>query len=169
MQSVELLLDERGDAEIRRQWAVLAEAGIGSPGGATHRPHITVAVAREIWPRIDHALERMAFTPLPVRLGGVLVFGARRPILVRAVVVTEELLALQRRVADLVAPCPGIPANVAPDAWTPHITLARRVPPELLGAAVRAVAADHDFSAVVVGIRRWDGEARQERLVAGGR
>ncbi|MFB7879137.1 2'-5' RNA ligase family protein [Nocardia sp. NPDC056064] len=169
VQSVELLLDERGEAEIRRQWAVLAEAGIGSPRGATHRPHITVAVAREIWPRIDHALERTDFAPLPVRLGGVLVFGARRPILVRAVVVTEELLALQRRVAELVAPCPGIPPNVAPDAWTPHVTLARRVPPERLGDAVRAVAADHDFSAVVVGIRRWDGDTRQERLVAGGR
>ncbi|WP_336086823.1 2'-5' RNA ligase family protein [Nocardia sp. SSK8] len=165
---MELLLDERGETEIRRQWAVLAEAGLSSPG-ATHRPHITVAVAREIWPRIDHALERMAFTPLPIRLGGVLVFGARRPILVRAVVVTEELLSVQRRVADLVAPCPGIPADVAPDAWTPHVTLARRVPPDRLGEAVRAVATDHDFSAVVVGIRRWDGDARQERLVAGGR
>lgn len=168
VQSVELLLDERGEAEIRRQWAALATAGIDSPT-ATHRPHLTVAVAREIWPRIDRALERLPFTPLPVRLGGVLVFGARRPILVRAVVVTEALLALHRRVAELVAPCPGTPADLAPDAWTPHVTLARRVPPDRLGDAVRAVASDHDFCATVVGIRRWDGDARTEHLVTGGR
>lgn len=169
VQSVELLLDEHGETEVRRQWAVLAEAGIGSPGGATHRPHITVAVAREIWPRIDHALAGIEFRPLPITLGGLLVFGARRPILVRPVVVTEDLLALQRRVHHLVAPCPGVPATMAPNAWTPHVTLARRVPPDRLGAAIGAVATDHDFSTVVVGIRRWDGEARQERLVAGGR
>ncbi|MBW0270377.1 hypothetical protein ATM97_04685 [Nocardia sp. MH4] len=169
VQSVELLLDEHGEAEVRRQWAVLAEAGIGSPRGATHRPHVTVAVAREIWPRIDHALAEIEFRPLPITLGGLLVFGARRPILVRPVVVTEDLLALQRRVHHLVAPCPGVPATMAPNAWTPHVTLARRVPPDRLGAAIGAVATDHDFSTVVVGIRRWDGEARQERLVAGGR
>ncbi|WP_280450877.1 enoyl-CoA hydratase-related protein, partial [Nocardia cyriacigeorgica] len=45
--------------------------------------------------------------PFPVWLGGVLVFGARRPILVRLVVPSEQLLAWQRRVHALVAPCPG--------------------------------------------------------------
>ncbi|MGW5441283.1 2'-5' RNA ligase family protein [Nocardia asteroides] len=169
VQSVELLLDEHAEAEVRRQWAVLAAAGIASPRGPGHRPHVTVAVAREIWPRIDHALAGLDFRPLPIRLGGLLVFGARRPILVRSVVVTADLLDLQRRVHAMVEPCPGVPATMRPDAWTPHVTLARRVPPDLLGPAIAAVAADHDFPAVVVGIRRWDGEARQERVVVGGR
>lgn len=169
VQSVELLLDDRGETEIRRQWAVLAEAGLGNRRAETYRPHITVAVAREIWPRIDHALERLAFEPLPIRLGGLLVFGARRPILVRAVVVTADLLTLHRRVSEVVSPCPGIPATMAPGAWTPHVTLARRVPPERLGDAMRAVAADTDFRSLIVGVRRWDGEARQERIVIGGR
>ncbi|MFD6224771.1 2'-5' RNA ligase family protein [Nocardia asteroides] len=169
VQSVELLLDEHAEAEVRRQWAVLAAAGIAGPRGPGHRPHVTVAVAREIWPRIDRALAGLAFRPLPIRLGGLLVFGARRPILVRSVVVTADLLDLQRRVHEMVEPCPGVPATMRPDAWTPHVTLARRVPPERLGPAITAVAADHDFPAVVVGIRRWDGEARQERVVVGGR
>ncbi|GAD85113.1 2'-5' RNA ligase family protein [Nocardia asteroides NBRC 15531] len=169
VQSVELLLDEHAEAEVRRQWAVLAAAGIASPRGPGHRPHVTVAVAREIWPRIDRALTGLDFRPLPIRLGGLLVFGARRPILVRSVVVTADLLDLQRRVHAMVEPCPGVPATMRPGAWTPHVTLARRVPPERLGPAITAVAADHDFPAVVVGIRRWDGEARQERVVVGGR
>jgi len=130
VQSVELLLDDAADAEIRRQWQLLADAGIsslasaGSPGkgdAETNRPHITVAVARQIWPRIDQALDALAFRPIPIRLGGLLVFGARHPILVRNVVPSEQLLAVQRRIFTTVAPCPDIPANLHPDAWTPII------------------------------------------------
>ncbi|MEV5837870.1 2'-5' RNA ligase family protein [Nocardia sp. NPDC052112] len=172
VQSVELLLDEVADAEIRRQWQLLADAGIPSLVGKnteSNRPHITVAVARQIWPRIDHALDQLTFRPIPIRLGGVLVFGARHPILVRMVVPSEQLLALQRRIFAVVSPCPGIPANVQPDEWTPHITLARRVPTQHLGEAIHAVARDRDFAATVVGIRRWDGDQRREWPVARGR
>ncbi|MFC4123383.1 2'-5' RNA ligase family protein [Nocardia rhizosphaerae] len=169
VQSVELLLDDGAEAEIRRQWAELARLGIGAPRDAAHRPHVTVAVATEIWPRIDRALAGLEFRPLPVRLGGLLIFGARRPILVRQVAASAELLALHRRIAELVQPCPGIPATMRPGAWTPHVTLARRLPADRLGEAFAAVAADHDLPAVVVGIRRWDGRSRQEHVLVGGR
>jgi 2'-5' RNA ligase len=178
VQSVELLLNDAADAEIRRQWQLLADAGISSLAAAgssgkgdaeTNRPHITVAVARQIWPRIDHALDELPFRPIPIRLGGLLVFGARYPILVRLVVPSEQLLAVQRRIFTTVAPCPDIPANLHPDAWTPHVTLARRVPTQQLGEAVHAVARDRDFPATVVGIRRWDGDQRREWPVARGR
>jgi 2'-5' RNA ligase len=166
VQSVELLLDDAADAEVRRQWRLLAEAGVHSPAAA-HRPHVTLGVARQIWPRIDHALSALEFRPLPARLGGLLVFGARNPILVRSVVPTEALLALQQRVFAVLSPCPGIPANVRPDTWTPHVTLARRLKPQQIGEAVHAVAADRDFPATFVGIRRWDGDQRRDWPVAG--
>ncbi|MEV0295503.1 2'-5' RNA ligase family protein [Nocardia sp. NPDC050710] len=169
VQSVELLLDDAADAEIRRQWELLAEAGVRSLAAQTaetNRPHITIAVARQIWPRIDHALDELTFRPVPLRLGGVLVFGARHPILVRAVVPTDQLLALHRRIFHTVAQCPGVSANLHPDAWTPHITLARRVPIPQLGTAVHAIARDRDFPATVVGIRRWDGDQRRAWPVA---
>ncbi|NEW41566.1 2'-5' RNA ligase family protein [Nocardia cyriacigeorgica] len=175
VQSVELVLDDTAEEHIREQWAVLAEAGLPgvlrrpAAGDPPKRPHITVAVAKQIWPRIDHDLEKLPFRRFQVRLGGVLVFGARRPILVRLVVPTEELLACQRRVHALVSPCPGVPGNMHPDQWTPHVTLARRVPPPQLGEAVLAVAAERDFTATVVGIRRWDGDERRAWPVAGGR
>lgn len=165
MQSVELLLDETAEAAIRRQWQLLAAAGISSPT-PDHRPHITVAVAREIWPRLDRALSQHPFRPLPVRIGGLLIFGARHPILVRPVVPTEELLALQRRIAAIVEPCPGVPATMRPGAWTPHVTLARRLKPDRVGAAMEAVATDRDSTATVVGIRRWDGDRRIEWPIA---
>ncbi|MFI9510975.1 2'-5' RNA ligase family protein [Nocardia sp. NPDC052566] len=172
VQSVELLVDDAADAEIRRQWQLLAEAGVDSLAGKTaetNRPHITVAVAKQMWPRIDQALEQFSFRPFPIRLGGVLVFGARHPILVRLVVPSEQLLAIQRRLFTLVSACPGIPANLHPDEWTPHVTLARRVPAAQLGEAVHAVARDRDFPATVVGIRRWDGDQRREWPVGRGR
>lgn len=167
VQSVELLLDDVAEAEVRRQWRSLAEAGMHSPT-PDHRPHITAAAAREMWLRLDRPLAALPLPPMPIRLGGLLVFGARRPILVRLVVPTEELLALQRRIADIVAGCPGIPATMRPGAWTPHVTLARRLQPRQLATAVEAVAADRDSTATVVGIRRWDGDRRAERLIVRG-
>ncbi|RDI49699.1 2'-5' RNA ligase family protein [Nocardia mexicana] len=167
VQSVELLLDDAAEAEVRRQWRLLAEVGVHSPA-ADRRPHITVGVAREIWPRLDRALAAEEFHPLPVRLGGLVIFGARSPVLVRLVVPTAELLDLQRRLFSVIAQCPGIPANVRPDAWTPHVTLARRVKPQQFAEAVPAVAGDRDFPATVVGIRRWDGDHRREWPVARG-
>ncbi|WP_306359531.1 2'-5' RNA ligase family protein [Nocardia sp. CC227C] len=161
VQSVELILDEAAESTIRDQWRLLAEAGLHSPD-ANHRPHITVAVAREIWPRLDKSLAREPFTAIPVLLGGLLVFGARRPILVRAVVPSLPLLDLQRRLFGVISPCPGIPSTVRPDAWTPHVTLARRVTPTQLPTALAAVGRDGDFPATVVGIRRWDGDRRRE-------
>ncbi|WP_280276863.1 2'-5' RNA ligase family protein [Nocardia wallacei] len=167
VQSVELLLDEPAETEIRRQWELLSEAGIPSPS-PDHRPHITVAVARQIWPRLDEVPAAQEFRPLPIRLGGLLIFGARNPILVRLVVPTDALLTLQRRLFSVIEKCPGIPANIHPDAWTPHVTLARRLKPHQLGEAVHAVAADRDFATTVVGIRRWDGDQRRDWPVARG-
>lgn len=169
VQSVELLLDPGTEDRVRSQWRALGAVGAGRPGTDAHRPHITLAVAERIPPSLDGALTRVGFTPLPVRIGALLLFGAHHPVLVRAVVPTMELLALHRRVHAVVAGCPGSIPNTAPDAWTPHVTLARRVAPEQLAAAVHAVGRDADFPGTVVGIRRWDGDTRSERVLIGGR
>ncbi|WP_245664564.1 hypothetical protein [Nocardia grenadensis] len=66
----------------------------------------------------------------------------------------------------MIEPCPDIPANLRPNQWTPHVTLARRVLPQRIGDAVAAVAADRDTTATVVGVRRWDGDRRRAWSVA---
>ncbi|WP_067546094.1 2'-5' RNA ligase family protein [Nocardia crassostreae] len=165
VQSVELVLDEAMEAEIRREWGLLRAAGLHAPG-PDHRPHITVAVAAEIWPRLEKTLARTEFDPFDIRLGGLLIFGARSPILVRAVVPAQPLLAVQHRLFRVIEDCPGIPANIRPDAWTPHITLARRLRPDQLAAALQAVARDKDTRATIVGVRRWDRDQRAEWPVA---
>jgi 2'-5' RNA ligase len=165
VQSVELLLDHRSDELLRRQWRLIAEAGVRSQASIpaeSNRPHITVAVASEIWPRIDRRLAALDFAPFPVRVGGLLVFGRRQAILTRLVVPSEPLLALHRAVSDVVAQCPGIPAHTGPGEWTPHITLARRIPHDRLGAALSAVLDEPEIAGTVEGMRRWDGEQRRE-------
>ena len=101
VQSVELLFDPDTDARLRRQWDLLIDAGLPSQGRhrtESNRPHVTIAVAREIWPRIEKELSRVAFEPFPVRIGGVLVFGRRQAIIARSVVPSDALLALHRAV-----------------------------------------------------------------------
>ena len=166
VQSVELLLDAEAEAAISRQWQSLADAGLPALH-EPHRPHVTLAVAQEIWPRIERRLEHdLDFTPFPLRIGAVMVFGDRRPILVRLVVPTVHLLDLQHRIHHIVAGSPGIATNTAPDAWTPHVTLARRVQPDQLGAAINTVLTGGDIRATAVGIRRWDGEQRRAWTIA---
>jgi 2'-5' RNA ligase len=165
VQSVELLLDAEAESAIRRQWQSLADAGLPFIK-ADHRPHITMAVAQEIWPRVERRLEHLDFEPLPLRIGAVMVFGDRKPILVRLVVPTVGLLDLQHRIHATIADSPGLAGNTAPDAWTPHVTLARRVRPDQLGAALNTVLTSGDISATAVGIRRWDGDQRREWTIA---
>lgn len=164
VQSVELLLDEQAEAAVRRQWELLAAAGLPRQA-ASSRPHITVAVADEIRPRIDARLAELEFTPFQVHLGGLLVFGSRTAILVRAVVPSADLLDLHARVDRTVDGCPGMPSNTRQGRWTPHVTLVRRLPLADLGKAVSTIAGEPEIRGTVAAIRRWDGDARREWLV----
>jgi 2'-5' RNA ligase len=169
VQSVELLLDDAADVAVRAQWQALADAGLPSQArhtGSSNRPHVTLAAL----PRIDASCEpELAATsepalPLGVRLGSPLLFGQDPYVLVRSVVVTPALLALHADVARIVGTPEG--TNLTPGLWTPHVTLARRLPGELVGTALGLVAAD-DLDAECVAVRRWDGDAKREWVVAG--
>ncbi|MFH5230919.1 2'-5' RNA ligase family protein [Antrihabitans spumae] len=165
VQSVELLLDEDAEAAVIAQWQLLVDAGLPAQGGH-HRPHVTAAVASELWPSVEQRLEReLDFIPIPVRVGAIVLFRARvskgpGAVLVRLVVPSAPLLALHRRIHDIVAECPGTQANLAPDEWTPHVTLARRLPRDRLGSAVATVLDEPDITGYVAGIRRWDSDNR---------
>ena len=174
-QSVELLLDERADAAVRRQWNLLAEAGLPSerrsgsgPGAENHCPHVTLFAADAIPDAAEAALpELVADLDLEVQLGGLLLFGPRRGrvIFVRAVIASVELLALQSAVAGLCGADPD--GQFGSGRWTPHVTLARRVPLGALGAVVAALdrTADRPVATRVTRCRRWDGTAKAAWLL----
>ncbi|NKT06578.1 hypothetical protein GS485_20285 [Rhodococcus hoagii] len=101
--------------------------------------------------------------PLPIRLGGVVVFGGRRLTLARLVVPTTELLTLQRIVYELIADCEGVPLHIVPGEWTPHVTLSRRIQSTDLGTAVVVTrAGSRDVVGTSAGIRRWDSDDKRE-------
>lgn len=165
VQSVELLFDAATEEALRAQWRALAVAGLPSQHhhtAASNRPHVTVGVTSELDPAVEPSLSAVAGRlPLPCVLSGAQIFEHRSDILVRAVQPSESLLALHAEVAGLLSGSPGLPANLLPGAWLPHVTLARR----LRGAQTASALALLDWTPLAgrfVAIRRWDGDARLE-------
>ena len=164
-QSVELLLDDATEAEVLGQWDRLADAGLPTERrpdpGPSHRPHVTLWAGPTVAPEVEARLPGLvAELPLRVQVGALLLFGPRRGqvVLVRQVVASRALVDLQARVA---AACGVEPdSHFAPGRWTPHVTLARRVPVDLLGAVVTALGEVADLEASAARCRRWDGDAK---------
>lgn len=165
--SIELLLDPDTESAVRGVWQSLSDAGLRSPA-PTSRPHVTMVVADRISPDVDGLLigvtERL---PLPCVIGAPLVLGGSAFTLVRLVIPTIELLALQRHVYKVCAPhlMPGPAANTLPGQWTPHVTLARRVDPSQLPRVLTIRRVTHDINARLEGLRRWNGDERVEHPI----
>jgi 2'-5' RNA ligase len=153
--SVELLFDAATEAAVRAEWAALAAAGFSSLAGhtaASNAPHLTLLVrpALAAW----DADRLMTRAPFAVTLGAPLLFGAgERRVLARSVVPSPELLALHADVHAAAGPGDDAP-HTAPGAWTPHVTLARRIRVADLAAALPLV--DGELTGRAARLRRWD-------------
>ena len=166
--SVELLFDRDADAAIRRIWDDLTEAGVRSQAAhraPSNRPHVTLTVAETMDESVDDALRPLLRRlPLGCTIGAPMLFGRKDFTLVRLIVPSVELLSLH---AEVQSTCvPHMPAGPLPHSepgqWTPHVTLARRVPPDHLKSALTLKSVGHQLSAAVVGLRHWDGNAKIE-------
>ena len=166
--SVELLFDRDADAAIRRIWDDLTEAGVRSQAAhraPSNRPHVTVAVAETMDESVNDALRPLLRRlPLHCTIGAPMLFGRRDFTLVRLIVPSPELLSLH---AEVHSTClPHMPAgplqHSEPGQWTPHVTLARRLPADQLKAAMTLKSVGHHLSAAVVGLRHWDGNSKRE-------
>jgi 2'-5' RNA ligase superfamily len=170
--SIELLLDADSDAAVRRIWAKLADAELPSQAAnksPSNRPHISLVVAERIDADVDILLRATA-QRLPIRcvIGAPLVFGGPRFTVARLVVPSAELLSLQADAHDACLPhlVPGPMAHTAPGAWTPHVTLCRRMDPTQLAKALTVVKKlTRDIRGEFVGMRHWDGNKRVERPI----
>lgn len=169
--SIELLLDEASESLVRADWEHLAAAGYSSMGAyrsPTNRPHVTLLV-RPIGPG---ALPAHAFAagsghlPLPIILAEPLVFAhGDRGVLARRVVLTDEVRALHAAVHAAAPADDGAP-HTAPGAWTPHVTLARRLRLDDLDAAWSLLGPSHIGTGVA--LRHWDSAARIATAIASG-
>lgn len=178
--SIELLLDDESEAAIRRQWRLLADAGLPSEhrpadGGGPRRPHITLVACEQIPSQVASGFSPMLAEslPLPIVVGAPMVFGTAkvgRPglILVRNVMANIGLLELQQRVLES-AP-PAVDTHFQAGRWAPHVTLAHRLRPDQIPAALQVLArsgasngSPRELRADVVGCRHWQGDVRQAR------
>lgn len=168
VQTVELLPDDATDAVVRAQWDALAASGLPSQArhtAATNRPHVTLAVCVAVPASAEPELvSTVAALPVPLRLGGLVVFGGRRRVLARLVVPTAGLLRLHATVAGVLAGCPAPTTLLDPGRWTPHVTLARGLREDQLGAAL-AVCAGEEVDGTAVAARRYDGDTRTDWLL----
>lgn len=156
MRSVELLLDPESEARVRGQWEALEAAGIPSLSlhrSESNRPHITLVAGAELVPPEPGALGPL---PASVVLGAVLLFPhAGRFVLAWGAVRSPDLDALHARALDLV---PGGEPTSLPEAWTPHVSISRRLRPELLGDAVPLLG--EPFAIGFSGVRFWNGDTK---------
>lgn len=159
MRSVDLTFEDSADQAIRNDWAALA--GLGLPSLASHtspsnRPHITLVAGAELVVA-PGAQEIEDLLPIVVGFSGLVAFPAGRGkfVLARLVVPSRDLLQLHAR---LHRHSRGAYTHTGPDAWTPHVTLARRMTSEQLGAAVDAL--DVMPAARCTEARLWDSSTR---------
>ncbi|MGS0683645.1 2'-5' RNA ligase family protein [Nakamurella sp. GG22] len=167
--SVELTVDERTDRLVRDQWNLLAHAGLPSQArhkGASNRPHITMALTATMTPDVAAALgSTFAGLPIPVTVGGLVVFGGRRFVLARLAVPSIELLRLQRSAMGALIDPVDPHETFGPGAWTPHITLARRLTAQQLADALTELGEVRPIRGALVRARRWDMSAKQEQWI----
>ena len=171
VQSVELLLDADLDARVRAQWRALVEAGLPSLGrhtGPSTAPHVTLTVASGVGPVQEDRLADAvapADLPLPLLLGGYVVFGTHQHVLARLVVPSARLLDLHARAAAAWSDALELLDTARPGRWTPHVTLASHLTDTQLGQALTALRAldpvVHDAAGEAVAVRRWDGGAKE--------
>lgn len=166
--SVEVIFDPDTDAKIRGIWDDLMRARIRSQASnksPSNRPHVTLTVAEHIDEAVNTALHPvLQRLPLPCTIGAPMLFGGRVFTLVRLVVPSDALLGLHRQVHELCVPHmpKGMLGHADPGQWTPHVTLARRVGPDKLPAALTLRSVGRDLRGVLTGLRHWDGDNRIE-------
>jgi hypothetical protein len=165
--SVEFVFDADTEATVRGIWDGLREAGIPSQAPAS-RPHATLTVAQHIDPAVETVLLPVVDRfPLPCRLGATLIFGRSAGVLARLLLPSPEILDVHAHVYRSCLPlmAPGPVQHTGPGQWTPHVTLARRISPAKLTAALRIAGRPTEITGKITGLRRWDGDSRTEHLI----
>src|SRR4029078_7583591 len=170
--SVELLFAADTDAAVRHVWNDLTDAGVRSLASSTspsNRPHVTLSVADHKAHAGDAAPRPLLrVLPLSCTIGAPMLFGRGPFTLVRLVIPSAELLALQADVHEVCLPhmSSGPLPHADPGHWTPHVTLARRLPHDKLADALSLRRMSRDRRAPAVALRHWDGNNRVEHPIS---
>jgi 2'-5' RNA ligase len=159
-----LVFDDRTDSLIRADWARLQAAGLPSLAAHTspsNSPHITLAAGGELEFTAEGTWQAL---PLDITFSGAIVFpaGAGKYVLARSVLLSAPLLDLHGRLHQDIS---GALPLTLPGAWTPHVTISRRIPAEQLGTAMQLL--DLRVEGQCTGARLWDSSTKTVTPLAG--
>lgn len=153
-QALELSFEPTSAAAVVAQWESLRAAGI--PSQADHRsmtnaPHLTLVAASVIDAGVL-PVARDAIGPLlpaRVQVRGLVVLGQGPRVTIAHLVEPDASLATATSRIRALVPAVRHPV------WTPHVTLARRVPRRLLADALAVLDASASPSELVCDRLRW--------------
>ncbi|WP_110240458.1 2'-5' RNA ligase family protein [Nocardioides gilvus] len=157
--ALELSFDEASAQAVTMQWEALQTAGLASQAdhrSMTNAPHLTLVAAVGIDPEVVPVTVAMVQPLLPaaIHLSGLVLLGTGPRVSIAHL--AEPGAALAAVVAELRARVP----NVRHVTWTPHVTLARRVPRRLLPAALEVLGGTPSPRVLVADrLRWWDPDA----------
>ncbi|HEY1155183.1 MAG TPA: 2'-5' RNA ligase family protein [Arthrobacter sp.] len=157
-----MVFDGPTDFLISSDWARLEAAGLPSLAAHTspsNSPHITLAAGADLaaGQEVPHPEGPWQALPLNITFSGAIVFpaGAGKYVLARAVLLNAPLLDLHGRLhQDLSGALP----LTLPGAWTPHVTISRRMPGHQLGTAMDLL--DLRLEGQCTAARLWDSSTR---------
>lgn len=126
--ALEICFDDATETEVRRRWDTLIAAGVPCllPGSGA-RPHVSLAVARDIdMTALPDALNGIAeHAPAELTFASVGAFPTAEGVVFLAPVVTAELLRWHAEVWRVFIAHAQEPWQYyAPDQWSPHMTMA---------------------------------------------
>lgn len=149
-ESLDLVPDERGIRAVQAIWDRLHDAGLPTQAdhrGRSNQVHLTLAESAHVADPAAAAAVVCPMLPLHLPVAGLVVLGSGRMAVALLLTAPPELATTVSRLrADV---------GQAERPWVPHVTLARQVPREQVGAVVVAVGA-HGLTALrFVQLRHW--------------
>jgi len=146
--AIQLFVDPVSDTAVRSVWEELATTGLSHMRDSGNRPHFSLALYRELdVPVCASLLTSFAQThaPFALTIESLGMFSEEQFVMFLAPIVIPDLLDLHREVHQLLQGAGTFPRDYyLPGHWTPHCTLATRVPTHLVSQVV-AIGLDISF------------------------
>lgn len=138
--AIQLFVDPVSDSAVRSLWEEVANTGLSKMRDSGNRPHFSLAIYGELDMSVcDNLLKLFAAThaPFALTIASLGIFHAEKTVVFLVPIVNSDLLDLHREVHELLQDTGAFPVPYyLPGNWTPHCTLANRVPPHLLSHVV---------------------------------
>jgi 2'-5' RNA ligase len=139
--AIQLFFDPASDTVVRSLWAELASKKVPFPlQDSGNRPHVSLAIYGELkTATCAGLLSSFAQTrsPLTLSIASLGIFPGEQAVVFLAPIISSSLLDLHRQVHQLLQNTGTLPSTYyLPGHWTPHCTLATRVPPQFLSQAI---------------------------------